>query len=422
MYSIFPYQIAYGPISTLIILYILDLHGTVIDASYAITLGYAVSIPASILWGYAIDKYNKRRSLILVSFCGLLLSLTMLFFFRSVIAAILIYGLMSFMVAANATPINLLVMDNNPENLWEKGFSKLQMLSSLGVTIGLLFAFFVTGFLPITELILFLVPFCAVAIILTVFINEEKAEKVRRSLISYPIAFVSRLLSKPLFFLRLPPLNMAKGFVKSINPKNLKRNYLDVLYFGILVFYIGSALFNTAYPAGLKEAGLSTYSIFGIIFAGVVMQTLFFQLFPKVMSNRNRKEVAAGSLVVRSITYFMISMIFVFFGQRIGVIGNIILYAIGAGIAYSIFYTVSNVLLFEAIGKEKRGRKLGLYSSLVGLGSICGALLAGYLSFFVSYWFAFLMAGFLTLYAARIMISLKEFETPVKDANITSKT
>jgi MFS family permease len=422
MYSILPYQIAYGPISTLIILYILELHGTVIDASYAITLGYAVSIPASILWGYAIDTYNKRRSLILISFCGLLLSLVMLFLFRSVLDAILIYGFMSFAIAANATPINLLVMDNNPEKLWEKGFSKLQMLSSLGMTIGLLFAFFVTGFFPITELILFLVPFCIAAIVLTVFINEERAEKVRRSLISYPIAFASRLISKPLFFLRLPPINMIKNFANSLKFNSMKRNYLNTLYLGILIFYVGGSIFNTAYPAGLKEAGLTTYSIFGIIFAGVAMQVIFFQIFPLVAHNRNRKEVAAGSLVVRSVAYFMISMIFVFFGQDIGVIGNIILYSIGSGVAYSIFYTVLNVLLFEAIGKDKRGRKLGLYSGLVGVGSISGSLLAGYLSFYVSYWFAFLVAGFLTLYAAHIMMSLKEFEIPKKEAMSIGKT
>ncbi len=406
MYSVLPYQIAYGPISTLIILYILDLHGTVIDASYAITLGYAVSVPASILWGYTIDRINKRRSFILLSYAGLLLSLVLLFYFRSVIAAILIYGLMSFMVAANATPINLLVMESNDESAWEKSFSKLQMLSSLGGTLGLLFAFFVTGLLPITYLILLLVPFCVAAMLLTAFINEARVEKVRRSIVSSSIAFASRMISKPLFFLRLPPFSMAKNFVKSLKFGNMKRNYMNTLYLAILIFYIGGSIFNTAYPAGLKEAGLTTYSIFGIIFAGYVMQTIFFQLTPRVAPKKNRVDLATESLVIRSIGYFLISMIFVLFRQHMGVIANIIFYSIAAGISYSIFYTILNVLLFEAIGKEKRGRKLGLYSSLVGIGAISGSLLAGYLSFYISYWFAFLVAGILTLYAAHILQGL----------------
>ncbi|MDA4116405.1 MAG: hypothetical protein OK442_07620, partial [Thaumarchaeota archaeon] len=61
-YSQLPVDIAVGPVSTLIQLYILELHGTVIDVGLAITLFNAVSIPAAVLWGFVTDRFQSRRT------------------------------------------------------------------------------------------------------------------------------------------------------------------------------------------------------------------------------------------------------------------------------------------------------------------------------------------------------------------------
>jgi hypothetical protein len=70
MYSTLPYQIAYGPVGTIIALFILDLHGTVIDVSYAMATFYLISIIASVFWGWMIDQYNSRRVFVFIAYAG----------------------------------------------------------------------------------------------------------------------------------------------------------------------------------------------------------------------------------------------------------------------------------------------------------------------------------------------------------------
>ena len=57
-----------GPVSTIIQLLILNMHGTVIEVGLAITLFNTVSIPAAIFWGFATDQERKRRPIIVVSY------------------------------------------------------------------------------------------------------------------------------------------------------------------------------------------------------------------------------------------------------------------------------------------------------------------------------------------------------------------
>ncbi len=407
MYMVVPYQMAYGPISTVIALFILFLHGTVIDVAYAAALGYAISIPAAVFWGRAIDTYNKRRSFVIISFAGMALSLLALFIVRNLIGAILIYGFISFITVANAAPFSLLVMDGMPKEKWAEGFSKLQMLMSLGGMLGLVFAFVVSGFLPIDSLILLLIPFCAVAIGMSFLITEQRAQTVRRALLSAPMALARRIFYHPLVLGRLPSPAMFRNFFAGLVPSRIGKNYLGMFYLASALFSFSAVLFNTSYPVGLKEFGLQNFAVFGVILAGFMLQTLVFGMSGKMVESRERTGTAAESLTMRAGAYFLIAILFVAFGRTTNAMLNAIVYAIGAGLAYAVFYTVSNVMLFEAIGDTKRGTKIGIYSSMMGIGSILGALLSGYTSFYLGYWFTFALAGAIAALTAVMFHMLK---------------
>src|ERR1019366_6379081 len=108
MYATIPANIAYGPLSTLIALYILALGGGVLDVAYAITLSSIIIIPASLFWGKITDFYNKRKSLILLSYIGLAISFLLLFITKSVPGVIGIYVIQSFLITASSAPLSLL--------------------------------------------------------------------------------------------------------------------------------------------------------------------------------------------------------------------------------------------------------------------------------------------------------------------------
>jgi MFS family permease len=66
--AVLPFNIAMGPVGTLIQLLILNLHGTVIDVGLAVTLFNAVSVPSAIVWGFATDRFHRRKMTIVVSY------------------------------------------------------------------------------------------------------------------------------------------------------------------------------------------------------------------------------------------------------------------------------------------------------------------------------------------------------------------
>ena len=75
-------------------------------------------------------------------------------------------------------------------------------------------------------------------------------------------------------------------------------------------------------------------------------------------------------------------------------------------LAYAMFYTVSNTLLFETVGSEKPGRKLGLYSSVVVIAYFIGSLVAGYMAYYVGYSFAFIASGLLIFLSLFIFLGI----------------
>jgi len=405
LYLMLPYQIAYGPVSSLVILYILSLHGSVIGASFAVALSNLLGIVASLFWGDVIDKYNRRRIFMGISFASLTLSLLGLYFTKSILNVILIYGALSFMITANATPLNLLVMETNVKKRWPEGFSKLQVFSSVGSTLGFVFVFLLSGLLDIRYLILLLVPFSVIALVFTGLIKEPKRVLQRHSILESIHSFTSRLLTLFVFFVRIPSWQRIKGLIKRMYTLNLpKMNILNALYLATFIFYIGSAIFNTAYLAGLKYKGINDFGILSIVLLGSIVQTAAFYISGVFTEKRVKERVASSYLIMRGSGYIAIGVVFALFGAFANFGAGLIFYPIVAGIAYAIFGTAFNAMVFEAIGAKNKGKKLGVYSGFAGFGALLGALLAGFLSYYIGFWISFMISGILIFGAAYIII------------------
>jgi MFS family permease len=408
MYLNIPYQIAYGTLSSLVILYILDLHGSVIDASYAITFSNALWVLASIFWGRLIDTYNRRRVFIALSFIGLIGSLLAMYAFRSIIMIIVSYGVLSFMITANSMPMNLLIMETNSKERWAEGFSRLQMFMALGGMAGFMLVTFLSGFVGIGIIMLALVPFAVAALLMTGLIKEPARLLERRSLLGSVHAFNSHLITSRFIFLRKMTIDGTRAFIAKLSTSKLLRmpakTNLNMLYAATLTFYVSATIFNTAYPAGLRFKGLDNFQVLLVLLMGYIIQTMAFYNSGRFAERRgNKLGVATTSLEVRGVGYAALGVIFLVLGGAANFVGGFILYPIAAGMAYALFYTAFNTILFEALGDEKRGRKLGVYSGMAGLGSLAGALMAGYLSFYIGYWFAFILAGILAVAAGYLI-------------------
>ena len=391
-YSQLPIDIATGPVGTLIQLYILELHGTVIDVGLAITLFNAVSIPAAVIWGYVTDRFESRKTVIVLSSVAVSANLILLPLAKSISGAALIYALFSLVSSASATPANLLIMETQRKSRWASAFAKFSMVASVGTTLGLLLGIAWSNFLPISLLVLPLsVLSLASALLSVVMIKQPPFSFEREFIVLQRRSLQQRLLAIPLVFLRLPNIVDFKSVFKGL--RSALTRQLPLLYLSIFVFYLASGLFNTSFVPSLRAAGLSNSEVFLVSMLAMVAQTASFLFAGPYVEKRDLRKSAVGGLLVRSACYAGIGALAGFASGLSYLGGTLVLYPIAGGLAFAIYYTSSNTMIFNTLGAKNQGSRLGVYSALVGVGTMMGSFISGYVSFYFGFLATFVLAA-----------------------------
>ncbi len=406
MYTALPFNASTGPLSTLITLEILHLHGNAIDVGLAISTGNAILIPASIIWGLLADRYS-RKLLILTSFAGTGIALILITFLNTIPLVSLDYGIAVFFSTASTTPMNLLIMAVTEKRKWASAFSRLSMISSIGMLVGLVISSVAVNFIPLTLVIQIMGLLSLISLALgTKLIPRSPIHVERLAMVHQRESFFARIRMLPLFFLHLPQA----GHFKIFSLKRLKKrpvNYVPMLYLGIIAFYFSSGLFNTVYPAGLYTLGVNSSVVLGIISLGMVAQTVTFYIAGKEIEERGEKIIASMSLLIRGISYAVMGL------STLGNLGAIVVlnslfYPLAAGFAYSLYYSSSTTMIFKIVGERSQGRGLGVYSTVVGIALLIGSLVSGYITHFLSYGIDFAIAGIILVVDAILFSKLQE--------------
>ena len=394
VYSVLPINIALGPVGTLVQLLILNLHGSVIDIGLAITLFNAVSIPSSILWGIATDRYHKRRPVIFLSYLATAGTIGLILVARTIHGIDLLYALISCFSAASATPLNLLIMETQPKSKWTSAFAKLSMMSSIGVTLGYLLGVAWGDFLPLN---LIMVPLAALsvasAVIAFLTIPEPTMEFERGMIVLVRKSFYERILAFPMLFLRIPRASDFKRVFKGMRFELTREPFL--LYLSIIAFYAASGIFNTSLVPSFSQAKITNSEVFLVLLAGIIVQTIAFNSIAPRVEKRSLKETAVSGLTLRAICYVLVGIAAYFFTGSLYLGANLILYPLSSGIAYAAYYSASNVMVFNSLGSDRHGSSLGVYSALVGFATMLGSFISGFISFYEGYYTTFVVAGLL---------------------------
>lgn len=400
------FNISIGPLSTLLTIEILDLGGNALDVDYAITASNIMLIPASMFWGMLSDRVDIRKIILLGFATSSILLLTM-HFTSSIPLLISLYGVLTFFYTSYTTPMNLLVMETSEKSKWASSFSKLSMFSSIGSLIGLLISTFLVIFIRIYDIYLLLAIIAFSAFVIAYLYTPRATIGIeRKAIVHHKESFITRLRMLPLIFLHLPDIHHFKMFKLSRLTKK-PINYIPLLYLAIFIFYISSGLFNTLYPASLYEHGLTKAIVLGIITEGMLVQILTFDVIGKYLETRDEREVSFRALLLRGSGYIAMG-ISSFFNYIVNEIVGFVFYPISAGIAFSAYYSASNVLIFKATGERRQGTTLGVYSTLVGIAMFIGSLASGYISTGFGFSINFIIAGLLLFISASIFKYIEE--------------
>ena len=372
-----------------------------IDVGLAITLTNAVGIPAAMIWGFVTDRLQKRKPIIVASYVAVTVSLFAFVLVQSVYSTAAIYAIFSFVSAASATPLNLLVMETEAKSKWATSFSRFSMVSSVGTTAGLALSFVWSGLLPLRFLVLPLSILSMLsAVLASILIGEPRFVFEREIMIMQEPSFAQRLLAVPLIFLKIPRIMDFRSVFKGVRYELTRQ--IPVLYLSIMAFYLASGIFNTSLVPSLDAAQASESQIFLVSLLGMLVQTASFYFAGVYIERTSLRRTAIGGLVVRAGCYAAIG-IFSIFVTGLAYLGTtLVFYPIAGGIAFAAYYTASNTMIFKTLGLSSQASALGVYSALVGIATMAGSLVSGFISFYIGYYATFIIAAMFLIIAAAL--------------------
>ena len=382
-----------APVATFVQVYILyHLGGTALDIGLVSTLSNAVAVPAAIVWGSATERFRKRKLMIVLSYSISAATLIVFLFASTISAAAILYAVITFASTGATTPLNLLIMETEHKQKWPSAFAKLSTVASLGTTIGLVFGSAWAALLPLLEIVLPLSIFAfASAVMSALMIHEPSFVFERQIMAMNRRSFFQRLLAFPLFFLKIPTRTDFQRMFRGI--RHGVTQQVPLLYISIFVFYIASGLFNTSLTPSLYSAKATQAQNFLVSLDGIVIQTIALYLAGPYIERRTLRTSAISGLIVRGSCYVLVGVSSLLLTGVLYLGAVLILWPIASGIAFAVYYTASNVMIFNTLGQRNQASTLGVYSALVGIALTVGSFISGLTSFYIGYYLTFVLAG-----------------------------
>ncbi len=413
VYSTLPISLATGPLGTLVTLYLIQLNGITLGtiyASLAAAVYNGVSIPAAIFWGVATDRIRRMRTLVVGSYALVGFTVISFLFDQTTGGTIARYAVVSFVSVASATPLNLLIMETESKNRWAEAFAKLSMVSGVGTVVGLLLGTAWTVVLP-TQLTLLFLPLgsfgLASAGLAALMITEPKFFFERENVALRKQSFFSRLLANPVFFLGAPRLSDFRRVFRGL--RSSLTSYLPLFYISTIMFYFSSGLFNTVFVPALEKHLLSDNQVFIVILMGTLVQTLAFQFAGRFISARPLAATSIQGLILRGACYLVLGIAALLFAGGLSFLASaMILYPLSSGVAFAFYYISSNTMMFNSVHGRNVGSSLGVYSAVVGVAAMIGALLSGFVSIAAGFYTTFVFAGIILFATAAVVARLPQ--------------
>ncbi|MGB9854411.1 MAG: MFS transporter [Candidatus Bathyarchaeales archaeon] len=383
-------------------LYILELHGTVIDVSLAVTLYNIVSIPSVMLWGFITDRFNRRRPMIVASFLSTSIILLLFLAAGTIYSVVFLYILLSLVTSVSTTPINLLILENERKDRWATAFARFSMITTAGQTLGLLLSAVWLLSLPLKYLV---VPLSILSLTSTclalLLVKEPPVTFERHMIVMERHSFLERLKAAPYMFLKAPRLTDFRRIFRTM--KYELTRFAPILYLSIFMFYISSGLFNTSFVPSLQAKGFSNLTIFSVTTIAMIAQTLSFKYAGRYVERRSPLRATIYGLLLRTACYGILGTAVYMASSLLLLASALILYPLAAGLAYAIYYTALNVTVFHVLGQHNQGSSLGVYSALVGFATVTGSSISGLLSFHLGFHITFITAAVCLICSAMLV-------------------
>ena len=399
LYIIIPFYAINSSVSSFIRLMILDLGGSVIDVSLAVSAYNIALIPSAYIGGRLADYLGKRKPILVFCSLGQLISLISLFFSTSIPLIIILFATFSFFYSFAPPIFSLLLMETYPKDSWGDGSAYSFRYMIYGSVLGLILSVPILLFLPLKIMGFLAILFSITTLILSIVLRDPQITLERRTIVFSPEAFINRLTQLPIIIFRIPRTLDFRHLIKELRHE-LTRD-IPVIMIVSTFFFLGANLFFTSYTPFLRLNNLSYFEIVGLDLFITVINGLASSNPFKEISKKGDPGVIEEFLTLRAIAFLFGAIASTYFTGRNILYVTILIYLL-LGIAYTNFTIGLNALLYRCLPSGKHGSALGVYSSLNSIAMFVGSILSGRISFYFSYSLTFLLSSFSLLIAASI--------------------
>ncbi len=413
VWSVLPINAGTQAFSTMSPLYILHLGGSVLDVGLIATLYNFILIPASIFWGSMTDRLARRRLFFVIASTGTMVVFLVMFLVPNIAAFAALYGLLALVVGANSTASNLLVMETSEKKNWIAAYGRLSLFANIGATLGLAVGFLWSATLPFDALLLFASGSTAFSVVLSFFLVPEPELTLESSQLAFhPLGYVSRVyhgMASAVQQLVLAPPSPGEVLRALRATRGGAMTGRALLFISTFFFTVASALLNTAFTPFLSEFGVTDSQVFALSLVNVTTQTLAYRGVGGLIQRFGGVKAGSYSIIVRATFYILMAFTALAFrGFGLFVVGTLLFIVIG--ISYTIWNASTSVMLFSSMGQDRQGKVLGGYAALSNLGTVVGAFLTGYISYYDGYATTFAIAAAVLLVSFFVLeASLRRF-------------
>ena len=362
-----PQAIANGLASILILFFLIsNLHGGLFDIGLVAGISALAVIPSQVLWGRLTDSVGRCKPFLLIGFVGMGASFAAVPWVGSVSALIALVSLKSILWAATLPARQLLTVESEQREGWQKGLADMQFLVTLGETMGMGIGAGLVASIGFGQLFTICGLLCGASAIALGVLAQEPGIMIQRRLVALDRSTSTLIaVSDIVGTLRLSPNRVDYGEV--LGSLNRSTKYL---MFGIFTFSLAGAAFYSPLPAYFIRF-YSAQAVFLVFFGGSLAGAISYLIVGRRAGGPGRSLALSTSVRTIVIPLLLLAAL----GATPGLATAAIVLAVLEAV-WSLFDISS---MFAFLETAQVGQ-VGFYGALVGLGSAGGGFLGGYVS------------------------------------------
>ncbi|MHB8372497.1 MAG: MFS transporter [Thermoplasmataceae archaeon] len=403
-------NISAGLMTPLLPLFVTNyLHQNIIFYGITSASASTASVIALIFWGNLSDGIGKRKIFILIAFMGSFISLALIIFVNNLTEYIIL--LVSFQIFSMASvPVStLLVIENSPESQWARTVSIFSMISSIGSVLGLFFGLIIVitdisdpNILKIIYLISAMI--YLVSFVLSIFLLKEPSRKISRKRLSwlFSIRTVEKNKYSPSYVFHI---------IKLLKKKDREPFRPLLIYYLItcLVLMFAFQLFFIPFPVFmLNSYGASETTIYVMYLINTVFSTVTFNYASAYIRKSSLEKALFIPILIRIFAFSAAAALPLFASTyswtmfiAIGIYG-------GIGAFWSIINITQITVISKIAKKVNRGRAIGYYNSILGVGQILAGIVSGVVLFYLGTSIEFIFSSFVAIIGIMLIMRKKE--------------